>query len=173
MLWIAQGVASGEAKNNPAPHFSLSDRYAPAAVLAMSDPADSQESSSQTPPAPEHFTFKSITGDFLKDAGEIWTYPLHIRTHDLLPIASVAAPRRVRSISSLASTRICAGGSARISPVPGTTVTMPKRRAALTAATATTGRCAPSLIHCLITDEGILDKDRLAFQKAGIEVIVA
>ena len=29
------------------------------------------------------------------------------------------------------------------------------------------------LIHCLITDEGILDKDRLAFQKAGIEVIVA
>ena len=29
------------------------------------------------------------------------------------------------------------------------------------------------LIHCLITDEGILDEDRLAFQKAGIEVIVA
>ena len=87
---FAQGAMSGEAKNNPAPHFLLSDRYAPAAP-AISSPADSQEISPQTPPAPEHFTFKSITGDFLKDAGEIWTYPLHIRTHDLLPIASVAA----------------------------------------------------------------------------------
>jgi membrane-associated phospholipid phosphatase len=78
---------SGEPKNGPAPRFSLSDRYAPAAPV-ISGLADSQEISPPTPPAPEHFTFKSITGDFLKDAGEIWTYPLHIRTRDILPITS-------------------------------------------------------------------------------------
>jgi membrane-associated phospholipid phosphatase len=87
---FAQGTASGQARSDPAPRFSLAARYAqsspaiPAgAITTAFDPS--------APPPPESFTFNSITGDFLKDAGEIWTYPLHIRTHDILPIAGLAA----------------------------------------------------------------------------------
>jgi hypothetical protein len=43
-----------------------------------------------TPPAPEKFTFRSLSRDFLKDAGEIWSYPVHIQTRDILPIAGLA-----------------------------------------------------------------------------------
>jgi membrane-associated phospholipid phosphatase len=43
-----------------------------------------------TPPAPEKFTFRSLPRDFLHDAGEIWSYPFHIRTRDILPIAGLA-----------------------------------------------------------------------------------
>jgi membrane-associated phospholipid phosphatase len=80
---------SGEPKNDPARYFSLSIRYTPAAqtipVHVVSPvPAPS------TPPAPEKFTFRSLSRDFLKDAGEIWSYPVHIQTRDILPIASLA-----------------------------------------------------------------------------------
>ena len=85
---FAQGAMSGEPKNDPAPRFSLASRYAPAAPMVSALELSSVFSQS-TPPASEHFTFKSINGDFLKDAGEIWTYPLHIRTRDILPIAGV------------------------------------------------------------------------------------
>jgi membrane-associated phospholipid phosphatase len=86
---FAQGAVSGEPKSDPQPRFSLAIRYAPSAP-AISAGAGSAEIPASTPRAPEEFTFKSITGDFLKDAGEIWTYPLHIRTGDILPIAGVA-----------------------------------------------------------------------------------
>jgi len=49
------------------------------------------------PPAPDaaspaqKFTLKGLGGDFLKDAGEIWSYPAHIRTRDILPIVGLAA----------------------------------------------------------------------------------
>jgi membrane-associated phospholipid phosphatase len=32
----------------------------------------------------------SLSRDFLKDAGEIWSYPVHVRTRDVLPIAGIA-----------------------------------------------------------------------------------
>jgi len=32
-----------------------------------------------------------LARDFLKDAGQIWSYPAHIRTRDILPIAGLAA----------------------------------------------------------------------------------
>ena len=35
--------------------------------------------------------FRTISRDFLKDSGQIWSYPVHIRTRDILPIAGLAA----------------------------------------------------------------------------------
>jgi membrane-associated phospholipid phosphatase len=43
------------------------------------------------PPAGREFSLRSISRDFLKDAGQIWSYPVHIRTRDILPIAGLAA----------------------------------------------------------------------------------
>ncbi len=42
------------------------------------------------PPA-EKFTLKGLGRDFLKDAGRIWSYPVRVRTRDILPIAGLAA----------------------------------------------------------------------------------
>lgn len=86
---FAQGAMSGEPKIGPAPRFSLAIRYAPSAPK-ISALAGSPECSQSRPTAPDQFTFSSITGDFLKDAGEIWSYPLHIQTRDILPIAGLA-----------------------------------------------------------------------------------
>jgi membrane-associated phospholipid phosphatase len=85
----AQGGAAGDRKTDPAPRFSLASRYL-ASAPAISGRAFFAELSPSVPPEPETFSFGSITGDFLKDAGEIWTYPLHIRTRDILPLASLA-----------------------------------------------------------------------------------
>jgi membrane-associated phospholipid phosphatase len=86
---FAQGPMPGEPKNGPARYFSLSIRYAPAAQTIPSRAVSSTPAQS-TLPAPEKFTFRSLSRDFLKDAGEIWSYPLHIRTRDILPIAGLA-----------------------------------------------------------------------------------
>jgi len=43
------------------------------------------------PPENGEFSFRSISRDFLKDAGQIWSYPVHIRTRDIMPIAGFAA----------------------------------------------------------------------------------
>jgi hypothetical protein len=86
---FAQGPMPGEPKNGPARYFSLSIRYAPAAQTIPARAVSSAPAPS-TPPAPEKFTFKSLSSDFLKDAGEIWSYPLHIQTRDILPIAGLA-----------------------------------------------------------------------------------
>jgi membrane-associated phospholipid phosphatase len=43
------------------------------------------------PPSPEKFTFRLLTRDFLKDAGQIWSYPVHIKGRDILPMAGLAA----------------------------------------------------------------------------------
>jgi membrane-associated phospholipid phosphatase len=85
----SQGGAAADRKTDPTPRFSLASRY-PASAPAISGRALSVELSPSVPPLPETFSFGSITGDFLKDAGEIWTYPLHIRTQDILPLASLA-----------------------------------------------------------------------------------
>jgi hypothetical protein len=37
------------------------------------------------------FSLRSISRDFLKDAGQIWSYPVHIRIRDILPITSLSA----------------------------------------------------------------------------------
>jgi len=42
------------------------------------------------PPVNGEFSFRSISRDFLKDAGQIWSYPVHIRSRDILPFASLA-----------------------------------------------------------------------------------
>jgi membrane-associated phospholipid phosphatase len=86
---LAQGPISGEPKNGPEKSFSLVVYSIPAAP-AISVQAVSPAAAPSTSPAPEKFTFKSLTRDFLKDAGEIWSYPLHIRTRDFLPIAGLA-----------------------------------------------------------------------------------
>jgi len=86
---FAQGPMSGEPKDGPARDFSLSVHYTPAAQTIPAR-AVSAAPAPSTSPAPEKFTFRSLSRDFLKDAGEIWSYPAHIRTRDILPIASLA-----------------------------------------------------------------------------------
>ena len=87
---FAQGAVTGAPKSDSMPRFSLAIRYAPAvpriaaarAVFLASVPSDS--------PAPKVLSFGSWSRDFLKDAGEIWSFPLHIRTRDIVPIAGLA-----------------------------------------------------------------------------------
>jgi membrane-associated phospholipid phosphatase len=43
------------------------------------------------PPVSGEFSLRSLSRDFLKDAGQIWSYPVQIRTRDILPIAGLAA----------------------------------------------------------------------------------
>lgn len=86
---FAQGPMSREAKIEPVRPFSLSIRHAPTARTIPAW-AVSLALAPSTPPAPEKFTFRSLSSDFLKDAGEVWSYPLHIQTRDILPIASLA-----------------------------------------------------------------------------------
>jgi membrane-associated phospholipid phosphatase len=63
----------------PAPVFSLG---VPKALTAPAAAA--------APVAPERYTLRNLTRDFLKDAGQIWSYPVHIQARDLLPIAALA-----------------------------------------------------------------------------------
>ncbi len=56
--------------------------------LAAQDPVPSAPGAA---PGPEKITFASLSRDFLKDAGEIWSWPVHLRTRDLLPLAGLAA----------------------------------------------------------------------------------
>ncbi len=67
--------------------------HAPAAIptllrltLRAADP-----SLPATPPQGGELSLRSISRDFLKDAGQIWSYPVHIRTRDILPIAGLTA----------------------------------------------------------------------------------
>lgn len=85
---VAQGPMSGEPKDGPARSFSLSIGDTPAAQTILAR-AFFQEPAPSTPPAPQKFTFRSLFRDFPKDAGEIWSYPVHIRTRDILPIAGL------------------------------------------------------------------------------------
>ena len=41
-------------------------------------------------PVPEKYTFKNLARDFLQDAGQIWSYPAHIKSRDILPMAGLA-----------------------------------------------------------------------------------
>jgi membrane-associated phospholipid phosphatase len=98
---FARDRASEAPEKSPARLFSLSIRTNPSDqpalkpvitptlrpfILRAADP-----SLSAAPPVSGEFSFRSISRDFLKDAGQIWSYPVHIRTRDILPIAGVAA----------------------------------------------------------------------------------
>jgi len=66
----------------PAPAFILSVFNGPGLPASLAAAAS---------PRTEEFSARSLTGDFLRDAGQIWSYPLHIRTADILPIVGLAA----------------------------------------------------------------------------------
>jgi membrane-associated phospholipid phosphatase len=87
-LLLAQGAASEGSKNAPARYFSLSIGAASAASM---NPARAylQDHSPTSSPVSGKFTAGSLFRDFLKDAGEIWSYPVHVKTRDLLPIAGL------------------------------------------------------------------------------------
>jgi membrane-associated phospholipid phosphatase len=86
---FARGSISEEPKFHPARDFSLTIRYAPAA-RTIPTRADFSAPPLSTPAAADKFTLRSLSHDFLKDAGEIWSYPVHIRARDILPIAGFA-----------------------------------------------------------------------------------
>jgi membrane-associated phospholipid phosphatase len=98
---VARDQAPGVPENGPLRPFSLSICEAPAAQLTLTLavlptllPATPQSSGPSLPAAPSgsgEFSLRSISRDFLKDAGQIWSYPVHIRTRDLLPIVGLAA----------------------------------------------------------------------------------
>jgi membrane-associated phospholipid phosphatase len=98
---FAKDQASEVPEKGPSRLFSLSicgDRTAPPThtpagmpnqlrlTLGAVDP-----SLTAGPPVGGEFSLRSISRDFLKDAGQIWSYPVHIRTRDILPIAGLAA----------------------------------------------------------------------------------
>ncbi len=70
-----------EPKNASAPAFSL------ASVGPRSAPAFSVAAA---PPAAGRYTLRNLSRDFLKDAGEVWSYPVHIKARDIVPIAALA-----------------------------------------------------------------------------------
>jgi len=69
-------------KVRPASGFALSVLDVRAVPIPLAGTA-SQESG--------EFTLHNLTQDFLKDAGQIWGYPFHIKTDDILPIIGLAA----------------------------------------------------------------------------------
>ncbi|MCX6554846.1 MAG: phosphatase PAP2 family protein [Candidatus Aminicenantes bacterium] len=86
---FAQAPMSEEAEDDPAQDFLLSICTTPTAQLIPA-PAFCLAPFPSTPVPSEKFTFRSWSHDFLHDAGEIWSYPVHIRTRDILPIAGLA-----------------------------------------------------------------------------------
>ncbi|MCX6560599.1 MAG: phosphatase PAP2 family protein [Candidatus Aminicenantes bacterium] len=85
----AQGPRDIEPTDGPARDFSLA-LHSLATARPLSFGPVSSAFTPSIPQEPESHTLKSLSGDFLKDAGEIWTYPLHIRTRDILPITGLA-----------------------------------------------------------------------------------
>jgi membrane-associated phospholipid phosphatase len=62
-----------------------------AALFSLSIACPPGDQTTSSPASGQRYSFRSLTGDFLRDAGEIWSYPAHIKSGDLLPIALVAA----------------------------------------------------------------------------------
>jgi len=64
---------------------------APAFSLAISGPRAAQATSVlAAPTVEEKYTVRNLTRDFLKDAGQIWSSPVHIKTRDIVPIVALA-----------------------------------------------------------------------------------
>jgi hypothetical protein len=108
----AAGQASGEPKEGLSRSFSLSLSEVPAVppaltlavprILRPSTPRSSSLTSASS--GASEFSFRSISSDFLKDAGQIWSYPVHIKTGDILPIVGLAALTGLRSQTTRRST---------------------------------------------------------------------
>ncbi|MCX6567502.1 MAG: phosphatase PAP2 family protein [Candidatus Aminicenantes bacterium] len=84
---VARDQASEVPEKGPSRLFSLSicgDRSSPPARTPAGMPILLRLNLGE-------FSLRSISRDFLKDAGQIWSYPVHIRTRDILPIAGLAA----------------------------------------------------------------------------------
>ncbi len=98
---FARGQASEAPEKSLPRRFSLSmggNRSAQPtltpAVLSILLPSIPQSSGPAFPAAARgsaEFSVRSVSHDFLKDAGQIWSYPVHIRTRDILPIVGLAA----------------------------------------------------------------------------------
>jgi membrane-associated phospholipid phosphatase len=98
---VARDQAPAVPENGLSRSFSLSICEAPAAqptltlaVLPTLLPSTPQTSGTSLPaalPGSREFSLRSISRDFLKDAGQLWSYPVHIRTRDILPITGLAA----------------------------------------------------------------------------------
>ncbi|MGA2533737.1 MAG: phosphatase PAP2 family protein [Candidatus Aminicenantales bacterium] len=98
---VARDQASEVSENSLSRLFSLSicadpspqpvlTPAVPPAFLTSTPPATGP-SLPAAPPGGGEFSLRSMSRDFLKDAGQIWSYPVHIRTRDILPIAGLAA----------------------------------------------------------------------------------
>ena len=74
---------------NPSAQPTLSPAVPP--TLLPSTPQATGPSLPAAPPRGGEFSLRSISRDFLKDAGQIWSYPVHIRARDILPIVGLAA----------------------------------------------------------------------------------
>jgi membrane-associated phospholipid phosphatase len=85
----ARDGASGEPKNELTRLFSVS--MAPARDSGPAVMTILVLSASPLQAASGEHSARALTRDFLKDAGEIWSYPLHIKGRDILPIAGLAA----------------------------------------------------------------------------------
>jgi membrane-associated phospholipid phosphatase len=79
---FAQEISTVGIKEGAAPAFSLCVLHPLALRNTFTAPL---------PPEPERLTFRNFTNDFLKDAGQIWSYPFHIKSGDILPIVGLAA----------------------------------------------------------------------------------
>ncbi len=99
---LAAGDQAFEVREDSrSPLFSLSICDGPAAQATLdlavrltffpSAPPATGSSAPTAPARDAEFSLRSISRDFLRDAGQIWSYPAHIRTRDLLPIAGLAA----------------------------------------------------------------------------------
>jgi len=87
------GLFSGEL---PAPAFTL--------AVSGGRPVSTFPAAAPSPTSRE-FTLHNLTRDFLKDAGQIWSYPFHIRTDDILPIFGIAAVTGVVFVNDEAISR--------------------------------------------------------------------
>lgn len=98
---VARDQASKPHKESVPRLFSLSICEAPTAQASLtlavlpirlpSIPRSSGPSLAAAAAGGREFSFRAISRDFLKDAGQIWSYPVHVRTRDILPIAGLAA----------------------------------------------------------------------------------
>jgi membrane-associated phospholipid phosphatase len=87
---FAQEQGSGTPGNSSKPVFSLA-----IGGRADADPTTSGRAAQANPvpalsPDREKYSVRRLAGDFLKDAGQIWSYPARIKSRDILPLAVLA-----------------------------------------------------------------------------------
>lgn len=76
-------------RKSPARVFSLSICDA-LACLGEAFPSSASTPARSAPAMADKPTLRTLSRDFLRDAGQVWSYPAHIRTGDVLPLAGLA-----------------------------------------------------------------------------------